>query len=958
MALRVLTRRFRALSGALDQVFSSLGNGAIVYAVAVVTDTRSFGQIALLMTLLAAAVGIFRGVLGIPLLLSAGKSVAEIRCEGGYAIITALLAGPAFSAVMWAVGGGQIRQTALLLMVAVPIVLVQDVLRYVVIAQGRPHVAALWDGLWCAGSLALLVATWLRLPLATTTHLIGAWVVLGTVSMLGLAGYSKARPRLPHYRAWLARDWQHRIRYGAATGLEQLNVFVVLLVVTIVLAPDAAASLRGASALLAPVAIAFSAVPLIVIPESKRSAARGPQVWSALARVNTAVSSVAVLLGVGLLLVPERIGELVLGETFSATHQVLPIVAVEYAVASWFGAVLTYLRTFNRSAEALVIKVAFVALTVAAALTAAALFRSAGGVAVGLACASTFSSTLAILWFRPWQPVRTEAICPGSADDRPTGGRPVRPLRVDMRASVQRSAPLSVSVRLAGRDEVPNTLISLWIFAALVIIGPAMIVRYTGHPTSIHWLWALPTIVIAGGRFAWLIGNGQRRLYELMFWAFTYAFLGLAPLAQLREEHFPNTVPRIEISLTAAGALIAIAGCMAFSAGAVLDNFMTRPDRRRAAPDGVAGGQLFTVDHRRLLVLAGFAIVFNIFYLSNVGWIQFTSSRDEAYRIYDAIWPAGTFGAMTRVCTYMALLVAFVALVRFRREAKVALALRYSARVQDDAEAGVDVGAKVLRTNMVLVVIVGLLLANSVNPISNARYLAGTAILAAATALGLFATVSRFRVTAVGFLFSLLVVFPAADAFRYSRSAELKFTGPVDALMSGDYDSFAQLINGYLVAVRDGIVPGKQLVGVLAFMVPRSWWAEKPVDSGIYIANARGYGFTNLSGPLWIELFLNGGWVVLIVGMFLLGCWLHRSDARLDRQFELYRMPGILGCILPFYMLILLRGSLLQAMSYLAFILLFAWFVRARAPRAPVNRTIARPQMAGSSERRSQYAHA
>ena len=252
-------------------------------------------------------------------------------------------------------------------------------------------------------------------------------------------------------------------------------------------------------------------------------------------------------------------------------------------------------------------------------------------------------------------------------------------------------------------------------------------------------------------------------------------------------------------------------------------------------------------------------------------------------------------------CSDMALLVAFIALMRFRKEAK-------RARMW-----GENISSTVMRSNMALIVIIGILLADTMNPISNARYLSGTAILAVATAFGLFATRQRFRLTACGFLAGMLLIFPLADAFRVSRQAELKSTNPIQSLLSGDYDSFAQLMNGYLVGAREGIVPVKQFSGVLLFWVPRTLWTHKPVDTGIYIADGRGYCFTNLSAPLWIEFYLNGGWLLLAVGMFALGFGLHRWDTRLNAQFDVDRMPGLVGCILPFYLMILLRGSLLQA---------------------------------------------
>jgi hypothetical protein len=347
--------------------------------------------------------------------------------------------------------------------------------------------------------------------------------------------------------------------------------------------------------------------------------------------------------------------------------------------------------------------------------------------------------------------------------------------------------------------------------------------------------------------------------------------------------------------------------------------------------------RVFTIDRTRLLVLVAFAVVLNVYYLSKVGWIQFTKSREESFVVYDAIWQPGTPGAMVRGCSYMALLMAFVALVRFRRELRRA------------TEFGFPASAGALRLNLVLILFVGALLANSMNPISNARYLSGTAILGAATALGLAATRARFRIMAVSFLVGLLVVFPLADAFRYGREADFKATNPIEALVSPDYDAFGQLANGYLVVERDGIVPGRQLLGVFLFAVPRKLWEDKPVDSGILIAHARGYSFTNLSAPLWIEFYLNGGWVVLVLGMFGLGWWLHRIDTAIERQFNTVGMPALLSCVLPFYMMILLRGSLLQAASYLFFILLFAAFLRRSSPdpemldgiaRAPADRHV------------------
>ena len=85
------------------------------------------------------------------------------------------------------------------------------------------------------------------------------------------------------------------------------------LFVAVVLNPEVTAALRGASALLAPVAIASSAVPLVVIPESNRLNMAPSRVWGALARIALVVSCGSLLIGAVLFFMPVTLGELVLG---------------------------------------------------------------------------------------------------------------------------------------------------------------------------------------------------------------------------------------------------------------------------------------------------------------------------------------------------------------------------------------------------------------------------------------------------------------------------------------------------------------------------------------------------------------------------------------------------------------------------------------------------------------------
>jgi hypothetical protein len=924
MSVTASKAKRRGVAGAADQVLSSLSNGLILYAIAVVSSAQYFGRISLLLTLLAAAVGCMRGALGTPLLLKAAHATDEIRREGSYAVTAALLLSPVLVVGMWLLEGREVGTPIILVAIATPLVLVQDVLRYVVIAEGRPQVAAIWDGMWFLGSLALLVSTWMDSRFVDVNVLIGGWAALAFVALLGLAISLRIVPSFRGFFRWLAADWQHRLRYGIDAGLEQGIVFVILALVAALVSPVATAALRGATALLAPISMLTSAIPLVLIPESTRRGSTPQQVWKGLVRVSMVASSACLFAGIVIRLLPESIGGLVLGNSFGLAQQIVLISALEYAVGWWALAVMVWLKTFNRSADLLAVKIGYAIVMLAFSVSAALIFKSATGVAVAMALSSALVATVSLAWFTPWrqqEPADRPADESGAVTAKLPTARPHLPVWHHKVISKSRftSRPLPDYVQLAshGRSGVSSPLIAMWMFIVMGVIGPLAIVAATGPAPNLSWLGPMTVAIIAAARFSWIIGLGERRVFELMFWTFTYAFMGLAPVTEIRERAWPPIVPRSDFALVWAGTFIVLIGTGAFLLGVVTNRFVEL--RKQGAVRRVAEElpYTFTVRHNRIVVLAIFAIAFNMYYSWKVGWIQFTQPRLDLNARSEAAWPSVAKSVFVRAGTYMTLLVCWVAAVRYRREAK-----RLS-RIGELQPRGT------MRVNLLIIWVVGILLANSMNPISNPRYLSGTAILAAGAALGIFATVARFRISAVGFVAALLVIFPVMDAFRYGIPTDFGDANPIVAFTSPDYDSFANITNGYLIVERDGIRVFGQFLGVLLFWIPRVLWPEKPVDTGIYIAQNRGYPVTNLSAPFWIEMYMNGGFVILVLAMFAAGYFLHGWDTRIDRQLSVFHMPGVLGSIVPFYMFILLRGSLLQAMPFLVMTVVCYLFVRA-----------------------------
>jgi hypothetical protein len=400
MSSTPLKRSTRVWAGALDQLFSSASNGLITYAIAVVSTPETFGHVVVAMTALLAVLSAQRGAFGTPLLLKADQPVEVLRREGSYALVAALLVAVPLLCGMLAVGRAA-GVAGLVLAISAPWVCCQDMLRFVAIAEGRSHVAAIWDGVWFVGSVVLLVSAWMHV--VSTAVLLAGWGALAAIAFVGMAVMLRVRPRMRGFAGWIASGWPHRIRFGADAGLDQLTIFAMLSVVAAVLSASGAATIRGATALLAPVAILAAALQLVMISESTRSAAQPRAVWMGTTRLMAMMAVMAVAGGTVLCLLPESVGGYLLGESFASAQQVLPVMIVEYCATAVIFALGVFLKTFNRSVEVIRYKVATMVVTLVFATVGALVFHSAIGVAVSLAVGTIFVGSLGLAWFAPWR---------------------------------------------------------------------------------------------------------------------------------------------------------------------------------------------------------------------------------------------------------------------------------------------------------------------------------------------------------------------------------------------------------------------------------------------------------------------------------------------------------------------------------------------------------------------------
>lgn len=468
---------------------------------------------------------------------------------------------------------------------------------------------------------------------------------------------------------------------------------------------------------------------------------------------------------------------------------------------------------------------------------------------------------------------------------------------------------------------LPDPLLGTLSVIALCAVVPMLVVDATGRGPAPgdSWTWAVVATAIAGARFSWIVASASRRLYEMTTWLFFYLFLGLAPLVQLRQQVDPGTTKNLLHVYDEAAFTIIIASEILLMLGSFIGKLVKanriNPPRRVVSP-------------RRT---------------RNVAVVLFLVSAAVAVQLGSALFGSraqrnGAVNALIADEAFRALLVGFVTL-------GLLTVVVAQMEVHRRRRAAGEKSPWLLRTLSVL------LLLTLVNPFSSPRFLLMTVILGLLAAWGLYASAKVFRFVSLGAVLGMLFLFPILDSFR-GAIGTIQKVDPLGALSESDFDAFGQLLNTITYVDSHGITWGNQLLGVLLFWVPRSMWPGKPIDTGILLAEDRGYWFTNISAPLPAELYINGGWFALAAGMLVIGFYLRRWDDRNELRLQETGVPSILGCVIPFYLVLLLRGSLLQAAANLG-VILFVWFlVTTRAPRGgSPEESIAAPGIVEASTR-------
>ena len=170
------------------------------------------------------------------------------------------------------------------------------------------------------------------------------------------------------------------------------------------------------------------------------------------------------------------------------------------------------------------------------------------------------------------------------------------------------------------------------------------------------------------------------------------------------------------------------------------------------------------------------------------------------------------------------------------------------------------------------------------NPISNARYWFLTVLSRFCSPRSRAARRCTASVLAMGVV-GALVLFPYADRFRYDDAGyrPAQSSSVFEPLATKDYDQTVMFANTISWVDTRGHTYGRQLAGSALFFVPRAVWSGKPEDTGVRVGQWMGMNMTNLSAPMWTELWVDFGAAGMIGGLALIGYAVARTDRRYAR---------------------------------------------------------------------------
>lgn len=391
----------RGFWGLVSQGANAFGNLLAAVFVASHCSSQSFGAWSVGYACVLAALPISRSVGATPMLLTSHKHQPQTE-RGAVAcgLWFGLIAG-AVLAVSSMFINGQTGPALLAFSVALPLFLFQDTLRYVFISRQRTSRTAVMDVTWLLLQLigfGILLATDLVNGPATTI----VWAVSALLSCAWAIGSGSISlsPRVAYAFTYKNRWAGSRLTPDAILNGISSNAVPVLLAAVGGLSSTAA--LRAGQTLFGPLNIVVAGLSPVITVEAVRSLRAGGSQWRLVRNWSVALALVGLLFATAIYVIPDSLGERLLGESWSLVPMVVLPLSIQALVRGPFVCGPLVLRARHLLNEMLALRV--VSSSISLAIPAAGVFiDGARGAAWGIAIAAVLRGAVTMLWLRRTQ---------------------------------------------------------------------------------------------------------------------------------------------------------------------------------------------------------------------------------------------------------------------------------------------------------------------------------------------------------------------------------------------------------------------------------------------------------------------------------------------------------------------------------------------------------------------------
>jgi len=302
----------------VDQALSGGSNLLTILLVAHVLSPEDFGLFTIFFLIYSLATTGLRSLVSGPLLVhphEADRAPGEVIGTG--VAVSLLMAAVCFVAGLALAGPSpSLGRGLLILAVLLPLLLVQDLGRFVSWAVRRPGRSVWLDATWLVVEVAAFAAILLSGRHLDLIGCILVWAGSGALSgLLVFTQYPALKLREVNLR-WLRGHWDFSWKYLVSTFVTQGAVLVGAAMIAAISSAAAVAAVRAVTLLTRPGAAVKNAIGQSLVTDVAREDPRGSDLWRHVRR-GIAITTLAAIVNTGaLLLLDDRVGRLILGKTW------------------------------------------------------------------------------------------------------------------------------------------------------------------------------------------------------------------------------------------------------------------------------------------------------------------------------------------------------------------------------------------------------------------------------------------------------------------------------------------------------------------------------------------------------------------------------------------------------------------------------------------------------------------